>query len=159
MNKIKLLTFGVVALLLLNFGILGFLFFSGPKRGHFHPDHDEKPQPKEIIIEKLHFDNNQIASYDKLIQTHRIHIRKLEDNITNSKNELYLLLNSEPIDVVKKDSLIENLAQLQKEIETTHFNHFQDIKKCCKKEQLADFKSLTEELSKIFSHQRKHRNE
>ena len=159
MNKTKLLSFAVIALLLLNFGILGFLFFSGPKRGHFHPDHDEKPQPKEIIIEKLHFDNNQIASYDKLIELHRAHIRKLQDNSTDSKNELYLLLNQESVNVAKKDSLIENLAQLQKEIETTHFNHFQDIKKLCKKEQLLDFKLLTEELSKIFSHSRKPKNE
>ena len=153
MNKTKLLSFAVIALLLLNFGILIFLFSRNPH----HPK--DREMPREIIIEELHFDTNQIASYDKLIELHRAHIRKLQDNSTDSKNELYLLLNQESVNVAKKDSLIENLAQLQKEIETTHFNHFQDIKKLCKKEQLQDFKLLTEELSKIFSHSRKPKNE
>lgn len=153
MNKIKLLTFSIVALLILNFGTLTFLFLKNPHRA------EGRVMPRQIVIERLHFDTNQIASYDKLIKLHRSKIRKLQDGIRNFKNELYALLNQETIDIIKKDSLITNLAMLQKEIESTHFNHFVDIKKLCKKEQLSNFELLTEDLSKIFSHERKPKNE
>lgn len=146
MNKTKLLSVAVIALLVLNFGILGFLFLSKK-----HEPNGRK-MPREIVIEKLHFDENQIVEYEKIIEEHQKAIRNLDDSIRKTKNELYQLLNEEKINSAQKDSLYLQLANYQKQIETTHFNHFLEIKKLCKKEQLADYKNLTEELSKIFSH-------
>ena len=154
MNKTKVLGFAVIALLVLNFGILAFLFLSknddGP-RG--------RKMPREIVIEKLHFDENQIEAYDKTIKIHQEDIRNLDDSIRSTKNELYQLMNSDTIDSVQKDSLFLKLANYQKQIETTHFNHFLEIKKLCKKEQLSDYENLTEELSKLFSHPRRPKHE
>ncbi len=154
MNKTKVLVFAVIVLVALNFGILGFLFLSknndGP-RG--------RKMPREIVIEKLHFDENQITEYDKTIKLHQETIRSIDDSIRNTRNELYKLLNSETIDSSKRDSLYLKFAGFQKQIETTHFNHFVEIKKLCKKEQLTDFNNLTEELSKIFNNRRKPKNE
>ena len=160
MEKTKLLTFGIIALFLLNLGTLGFLLLSGPK-GH-HPlgnGPEGRSKPREIIIEKMHFDAAQIKQYDELIQWHRSHIKELEDKIRDAKNELYLQLNENPVNEKAKDSLINDLASYQKEIETIHFRHFQDIKKLCKKEQLDDFTALTEELSRLFSKGQPHKNE
>lgn len=154
MNKTKVLGFAVIALLVLNFGILAFLFLSknddGP-RG--------RKMPREIIIEKLHFDKNQIDAYDKTIKIHQEDIRNLDDSIRTAKNDLYQLLNSENINSVQKESIFLKLANYQKQIETTHFNHFLEIKKLCKKEQLSDYENLTEELSKLFSHPRRPKHE
>ena len=68
MNKIKLLTFSVIGLLILNLGIIGFLYFSRPT------DRNDKfnRKPREIISEKLHFDANQIKSYDQLIEIQKV---------------------------------------------------------------------------------------
>lgn len=153
MNKTKLLSVAVIALLVLNFGILGFLFLSKKHKPN------ERKMPREIVIEKLHFDENQIVEYEKIIEEHQKAIRNLDDSIRKTKNELYQLLNEEKINSAQKDSLYLKLANYQKQIETTHFNHFLEIKKLCKKEQLADYKNLTEELSKIFSHPRRPKNE
>jgi hypothetical protein len=150
MNKTKVLGFTVIALVILNFGILLFLFLS---KGNEGPR--GRKMPREIVIEKLHFDENQILEYDKTILIHQKNIRDLDDSIRATKNELYQLLNSENIDNIQKDSLYLKLAGFQKQIETTHFNHFIEIKKLCKKEQLSDYKNLTEELSKLFSHPRR----
>ncbi|WP_298304096.1 hypothetical protein [Flavobacterium sp.] len=154
MNKTKVLVFAVIVLVALNFGILGFLFLSknndGP-RG--------RKMPREIVIEKLHFDKNQIVEYDKTIKLHQETIRSIDDSIRNTRNELYKLLNSETIDSSKRDSLYLKFAGFQKQIETTHFNHFVEIKKLCKKEQLTDFINLTEELSQIFNNRRKPKND
>jgi len=153
MNKTKLLSAAVITLLVLNFGILGFLFLSKKN------EPNGRKMPREIVIEKLHFDENQIVEYEKIIEEHQKAIRNLDDSIRNTKNELYQLLNEEKINSTIVDSLYLKLANYQKQIETTHFNHFLEIKKLCKKEQLADYKNLTEELSKIFSHPRRPKNE
>lgn len=160
MEKTKLLTFGIIALFVLNLGTLGFLFLSGPK-GHHPPEHgpEGRSKPREIIIEKLHFDAAQIKEYDKLIQWHRDNVSKLEEKIRDSKNELYLQLNENPVNEKTKDSLITVLADSQKQIESVHFKHFQDIKKLCKKDQIDDFTELTQELSRLFSKPPPHRND
>jgi hypothetical protein len=149
MNKAKLLSIAVIALLLLNFGILNFIFLSKGNRP------SDRKMPREIVIEKLHFDKNQIVAYEKIIEIHQKTIRDLDSSIRETKNELYQLLNSDKIDSEEKDSLLLELASYQKQIETTHFNHFLDIKKICKKEQLSDYNDLTEELGKIFAPNRK----
>jgi protein CpxP len=153
MEKTKLLTISVIGLLLLNFATLGFLFLNGPK-GHRPPmggTHQEREKPREIIIEKLHFDANQQKEYDKIIQWHHGEIEKLDKNIRQTKNELYSQLMQPEVDIKTKDSLITLLNSYQKQIEQTHFKHFEDIKKLCHKDQMDDFNELTEELARIFA--------
>ena len=149
MEKTKLLTITVIGLLLLNLGTLGFLFFNG-KRDHRGPS-EGRPEPKEIIIEKLHFDAAQQKEYGKLIEWHRGQIRKLDTNIRQAKNELYLQLGDTEVNTTTKDSLIAVINSNQKQIEETHFKHFNDIKKLCHKDQMEDFNALSEELSRIFA--------
>lgn len=154
MNKTKVLGFAVIALFLLNICILAFLFLNEGKVGP-----KGRRMPREILIDKLHFDKNQIKEYDKIIMKHQQAIRVTDDSIRSSRNELYQLLNTDPIDLVKRDSLYLKFASFQKQIETTHFNHFIEIKNICKQEQMLDFKILTEELTKIFNNGRKPKNE
>jgi protein CpxP len=148
MEKTKVLTIAVIGLLIINLGTLGFLLLNG--KGH-RPPHEERPEPKQLIIEKLHFDANQQKRYAKLIEWHRDEITKLDQNIRQAKNELYSQLNKPAVDVKAKDSLIAVINSNQKQIEETHFRHFEDIKKLCNQDQMDDFNDLTEELSRIFA--------
>lgn len=146
MDKIKLLTFAVIGLLMLNLTLLSLLFINSPKgneRNH--------KRPQEIIVEKLHFDKKQQEQYEQIIHWHRERITDLEGQIRETKQELYTLLQKEAVDETEKNNLIATLANHQKEIEATHFKHFEDIKKICRKDQMQDYNELTSELSKIFS--------
>ena len=147
MNKTKLLTFSVIVLLILNISTLAFFVFSGNQLHGFN----KRIEPKEIIIKKLGFDEQQVKEYQELIHWHRGNIDSLQEQIRNTKQKLYSELVKPKIDNKVKDSLVNKLANIQKEIEITHFKHFQDIKKLCKKEQLDRFNDLTQELAKIFS--------
>ena len=152
MEKTKLLTITVIGLLLLNLSTLAFLLVSYPgehKRPNDRPE--GKPNPSEIIIERLHFDVNQQKEYDKIIQAHKGEIKILDGNIRTVKNELYAHLKQPQVDVKIKDSLIAVINANQKQIEQTHFKHFTAIKKLCRKDQEEDFNELTEDLSKIFA--------
>ncbi|MGL2966129.1 Spy/CpxP family protein refolding chaperone [Flavobacterium sp. XGLA_31] len=152
MEKTRLLTISVIGLLLLNIGTLGFLFISGPK-GHRPPPPGgmEHPKPREIITEKLHLDAAQQKEYDKIIRWHQSEIKRLDKTIRQTKKELYALLANSEVNVQTKDSLITVLNSVQKQIEQTHFKHFEDIKKICHPDQMEKFNELTEELARIFA--------
>jgi hypothetical protein len=148
MDKIKLLTYAVVGLLLLNVGIIGFLFFSRPNR---NPEENHR-RPKDVIAEKLHFDAKQIEKYESIIPIHKDKIDSLDAINRELKSELYSQLKSPVVNMIEKDSIITLFLANQKRIEETHFKHFQDIKSICKVSQLQDFNALTQELGKMFSH-------
>jgi hypothetical protein len=148
MTKIKLLSIAVIGLLLINIGILAFLFL----RKHVPPP--DRPMrgregPKNIIIERLHFDKEQVAQYEKLIEQHQQNLQQLDGQIRMTKNQLYSTLATD--NIAGKDSLANKLGEIQRQIESVHYNHFTDIKKLCKPEQLENFNALTHDLAKFFA--------
>ena len=157
MSKIKLLSIALIFLLLANLGLVAFLLLRKPP--HMPPPRMEmnEQEPKRIIIEKLHFYEKQIALYDSLINIHQVTIKELNNSFNQVKNSLYQTLLNEK--TIIKDSLINQLGLLQIKIETTHYNHFKEIKSICLPNQLTDFNELTKELAHFFSPDKKNRNQ
>ena len=156
MDKFKLLTYSVIGLVILNIGIISFLYLSSPNSKR----NDLGRKPKDIIIEKLHFDSNQIKKYENIIKVYRNSIDSLNNNNRDIKAELYAQLKQPTVNTNIKDSLIQLTLVNQKRIEEANFKHFQDIKSICTKSQIENYNSLTEELEKLFSNQnRKPRQE
>lgn len=154
MSKLKILTFLVIVLVVLNVSVICFFLVS---RAHHSSEMQEGP--RRIIIEKLHLDAMQQEKYAKLIIVHRKKIKQLEQEIRKNKELLYSQLAQPEINVNSKDSLIVVLGNLQKGIEITHFEHFQELKKICTTPaQLDDYKLLTLELGKLFSKKNKGRH-
>jgi len=153
MSKMKLLSIAVLGLLLLNFGTLAFLFLNKPPHPPMGPGPGEEG-PKRIIIERLGFDKEQVAQYEQLIDEHRKTIRELDGQIRETKNNLYATLSS--ASQSNKDSLQTRLGEIQKQIETTHYSHFADIKKLCRPDQLKKFDELTRDLARFFAPGRNH---
>jgi protein CpxP len=148
MNKNKLFMFLIGALLVTNIVLIFFLINGrGPHPGGPPPHRGEGP--KNLIIERLHFDEKQVGEYDKLIQEHRKNINDQDLALMNLKNSLYKNLQAEENKTVT-DSLINQMGTIQNKIEHIHYAHFEDIKKLCKPEQLKDFNELANELSQIF---------
>ena len=147
MSKIKLLTIAVIGLLAVNLGILGILFLRKPPMEAGPPMRGEGP--RKIIIERLHFDKDQVTQYEQLITQHQEKIRNLDREIRKTKNDLYSTLADGP--VMNKDSLQNKLGEIQKQIEAAHYDHFTEIKKLCKPEQVKYFNDLTTDLAKFFA--------
>lgn len=150
MSKQKILTIAVMGLLVLNLGIVGFLFLGKP----MHPPGARglplgQEGPKQIIIDKLEFSPQQAASYEELIKVHQRKVKVLDQEINTAKNALYQTLAEEA--PTKKDSLINRVATIQKEIEILHYTHFETIRELCTAEQLDNYKELTSELAHFFS--------
>lgn len=103
--------------------------------------------PRNLIIERLHFNDKQIADYDLLISWHQKNIREKDSMLLILKSELYKSLNSTSINT---DSIITQINTIQKDIEYTHLKHFKDIEALCKKEQKKYFDELTGDLARLF---------
>jgi hypothetical protein len=145
MNKTRFLTLAVIGLVLLNIGMVAFLL-----SGKMPPHKGEGP--RKIIIERLRFDQKQVADYEKLIQKHRDDIRQKESELMAARQAIYNQLLGE--DLSKKDSLTAQVGHLQTAVEQIHFAHFQDIKNLCRPDQKADFDALVGDLAQYFSREK-----
>jgi protein CpxP len=147
MNKNKLLIFLIAGLLISNILLVIFMI-KGRGTGHHGPP-PRHGGPRDLIIERLHFDEAQVQQFEKLIQEHQKNLRTEDEALMTIKNTLYINLKSEENKTVT-DSLINSMVTIQNKIEHVHYSHFQDIKKICKPEQLEDFNELASELSRLF---------
>ena len=146
MNKVKLLSIVAIALLITNLISLVYIFNNKPGRGE---------GPKDYIIEKLDFDENQTSEYQKFIDAHRTIIRQSDQKIKELKSQLYIGLNKNNKAI--NDSLINQIAKVQIDIENKHCKHFKDIQQLCKPSQIKAYNSLLMEMSELFNQGKKPR--
>jgi hypothetical protein len=107
--------------------------------------------PRLEIIDRLRLDEKQVKQYDVLVQEHRSMMRQKEEEIRGLKKSLYLTLLG---DTASRDSLIQQIAWQQKEVEHINLSHFADIGKICRPEQQASYKKLVSDLSELFMHRK-----
>ena len=106
--------------------------------------------PKEIVIEKLHFNPEQVEKYEVLIKAHRSRVSAADEKINALKAEMYLQLKGNPnMQIV--DSLLHEISLVQAGVEAIHFEHFLEIKAICTPAQLDDFNRLTDEIGRFFT--------
>ena len=146
MNKLKLLSIISIGLLITNVMLVAFILTR-------HAEKPTRQEPRNIVIDKLHFTDNQIHMYDSLIKGHRASIKQWQDDVMKLKNQLYSSL-AEENKAEFRDSIIIEISKVQMKIEQIHYSHFEDIKRLCKGDQLNLFNQLTQEIAAIFAPQR-----
>lgn len=141
MTKHRFYLLVIAVLLALNGILIGKIAFWN------RPVHRE---PREIIIEQLDLNEQQVSDYDKLIRAHRSAIRQKDRELREWKDSLYQQLRNPDTDP-GPDSLIARINSIQREIEYIHYHHFQDIRTLCRADQLIHFNELVHELGELFS--------
>jgi protein CpxP len=148
MSKNKIYSVLIIVLLLTNTILVGFMVLN-PKRQM----RKENQNPKEVISNRLQFNEAQSAQYSSLVILHRTAVRAKDAQIHASKKSLYSLLTSDDLIKKQEDSIINRLGNLQRDIEILHFKHFQDIKKICGPAQEDAFNKLAKTLTTLFKPQ------
>jgi protein CpxP len=148
MTKLNFISIIAGGLLVSNLLLVGFVIL--------RPNTPERhPEPREIIIQKLDFDEEQVAAYEELIHEHRTQIRETDQQIRKLKNRLYSSLAA-PTPPAEKDSLIRELGRMQMQIEEINYRHFSEIRSLCRPDQLGRFETLSREIAGLFArHPRK----
>ncbi len=145
MKKETLLTIAVIALLLLNFGTLGFLLFRGPAHGP-----GDGPQLDHQIVETLHLDATQDKQFRELKSTHREQMQGYNRAYRSTMENYFALLDQETVAPSLQDSLLTVLSQIQKDRATVTYAHFAALKALCTPEQKKDFESLLPDLLQVI---------
>ncbi|WP_332452945.1 hypothetical protein [Chryseobacterium aquaticum] len=140
MTKNRFYIFIIIGLLISNMLLVAFILLKKP------PQHSG---PRNLIIERLKFDENQIQQYDELISQHRMQIREKRHEMTDLKTRYYSLLKSE--DNKNGDSLINEIGKLSMETEKINYKHFQDIKRICRPDQMKNFDNLIDDFENLFN--------
>ncbi|KUJ57006.1 MULTISPECIES: hypothetical protein [Chryseobacterium] len=140
MTKNRFYIFIIIGLLISNMLLVAFILLKKP------PQHSG---PRNLIIERLKFDENQIRQYDELISQHRRQIREKRHEMTDLKTQCYSLLKSE--DNKNGDSLINEIGKLSMETEKINYKHFQDIKRICRPDQMKNFDNLIDDFENLFN--------
>ncbi len=148
MTKIKALYLVVGLLIATNIGLLIWTT-KAPMHKHGHKKHTRHEGPKKLVAKKLNFSEEQIQAYERIIKEHQTAVKETHDKIRLKKNELYGQLNADSTST--NSLLIGEISDLFSEMETIHYNHFEDIKAICTQEQLPLFEELTTELSTLFA--------
>lgn len=138
-KKTKLI---IAILILLNLVLATFLFLGSPNKGM-------QPSPKEIIVEKLGFDEDQEEQYQKLIEEHQLEMMGLHKEIKKNKTLLYKGIAED--NKTYNDSIISIIGNNFEKIEQVHYNHFKGIKNICNQDQKQKFDALTKEINQLFS--------
>lgn len=140
MTKNRFYIFIIIGLLISNVLLVAFVLMRKPPR---------RSGPRDLIIQRLHFDEKQVQQYDGLIQQHKMQIKEKEYEIMNLKTQYYSLLKNN--NQTKGDSLVQQIGKISMETEKINFKHFQDIRKICYPDQMKNFDNLIEDFESLFA--------
>jgi len=133
MNKQKFYIIIIAVLVLINLTFM-LLFFNQNKLPH-HKGH------KNMIIEALGFDDEQIEQYNLLITDHK-HLMHKIDNELHDLRESYFLTTTDSSSILLSNSYMH--------VESVNKNHINDIMELCNSSQKEEFIILIKEKSLFF---------
>ena len=105
----------------------------------------KKSGPRDMIIEALHFDDEQIREYDLLIKDHRILMRKGKSELYNFRKSYFL---------TDSDSALSLLSNSYSNLENINKNHINEIMEICNSSQKENFRIIIKENT-LFNERKK----
>lgn len=146
MKRETLLTVLVILLLIINVGTLCFMFLGGafrPFEGHHHPP--------DMIVKKLGLNSDQQLQFKALIDEHRSGMMNLDESNKAITQKYLNLLKEEKVNTALKDSLEQQLADIQKHRADITLRHFESLKAICDSVQRHKFSELLPDLIFVMS--------
>lgn len=153
MKKITLLTIAVIALLLINLGTLGYLFFRrpAPHQGGGLPRLDRE------IIQTLQFDDARQKRFDVMKHTHHEQMLQSDRDYHDALLQFFNLLGNDSVGQMQYDTLLSAVLRVQKNRAEITFKHFEDLKNLCAPEHRKNFDQLLPVLTQVILPARKDR--
>jgi len=138
-------------LFVLNLMTLAYLLFGlhpppPPPMGEFERQVPEKRG--DMIIEKLKLDDSQKKQFEDLKAEHHKQAEVLQEALRKLHDEYFGILKTEPVDTSKANTIVQQIADNQKELDRVTFKHFEKLRGVLNNEQKELFAKLIEEIAK-----------
>lgn len=153
MEKTKLLTIAVIALLMLNLGTLAFLVLHRP-HGGMSPNENHEKGPADFIIRELEFNENQKVQFMKLVDAHRKSMNDLKKIDAGNYDKLIDALGIN--DTVFVNTTLHVIGNTKAEGAKITLKHFEDVSAICTAEQKNKFKSVIHEVLRMMAPPQRH---
>lgn len=132
----------IVSLLLLNIGILAFLWISNKDR------QEHRGGPDRMIIERLKLDDKQQAQFEGLKYDHHSQMMTIQEEGGKLHDQLFSLLRSQPEDTVQENTLLKQIQENELQKEQVTLTHFRKLRAILRPEQQPLFDDFISELSR-----------
>ena len=129
MEKTKLLTTAVIGLLLLNVGLLAFLWSGGVQGRPPEGGSGEQTKALDYLMDELTFDASQRAACSQFLQNHRRRMDSLQNQNRMNRDILYDHLKT------GDSTAALSIGHVQTQVELEAFNYFRNIRAVCRDDQ------------------------
>ncbi|MDD5258763.1 MAG: Spy/CpxP family protein refolding chaperone [bacterium] len=140
--KNKVLTVILVLSLGLNLGVVATFSRHWLIRRDFKKGPGENNWFKKKIKKELNLTNTQVEFMEQDRKNINQEIKSAREELKRKRAELFALLDTDPVDSVKVDKLIDAISSLQAKIEKTIVGHLVTMKKNLTPEQQRKFKAI-----------------
>ena len=133
----------ILLLLLLNFGVLGYLWMG--------KDHGHGPGPEGVdrmIIERLKLDEGQQEQFNQLKHEHHMQMMQIDEKSGSLHHQLFEVLKKDPIDTVEKNKILNKLEYNYRQKELVTFDHFRKLRGILHPDQKPLFDDFVDELGR-----------
>jgi Spy/CpxP family protein refolding chaperone len=147
-SKIKLLAGLVVALVIINVSMMGYLWFAPHGPGERGGPRDGRG-PAGLVIKELKFDDKQREQFEKLREEHHASMMEIDKASHQLHNQLFKSLGNSADSSRQhlSDSLIAEIAKQDISRETITFHHLSEVRKLCNPEQQKLFDDMIAKAS------------
>ncbi len=146
MNKNTMFKVGFILMILLN-AVLIFLLL---KPHPLHPPQHAKGSFKDKIRNTLMLDDQQQDRFEELAKEHHDTMMKINKEQKELVRTYFNFLKTEGAQVWNQGELMKQIQQFEsKKVEAT-FQHFQDLKGICTKDQLTRFDEIIDEITSVL---------
>lgn len=146
-ERTRLLIILVIVLLALNITTLATIWIG--KTQH-NLKHEMQFGPKRLIIEKLHFDEDQIEIFNTLVEEHQQQMSELRQQIFDSKEAFYSQLKQDAPDTTVAYQSIANITSYEEKAEHITFDHFRKVRTICHPDQKQQFDIVISDILKTM---------
>lgn len=133
MEKTKLLTIAVLGLLLLNVGLLAFLWKNGGQGRPPEGGRGAQTKALDYLMDELTFDAPQRSACGLLIQNHRRRMDSLQNENRQNRDKLYDNLKT------GDSTFAFSIGNVQSQVELEAFSYFRHIRAICREDQKERF--------------------
>jgi protein CpxP len=144
LDKVKILSILVVLLICINLATLAGVWMMRPPNPHGFG----AMSPKEFIITKLEFTDEQAEAFELLRKSHFDTIQKLREQIRSEKEEMYAGLKTKGNEAAAYDHLAKVIA-CEEQAEKITFEHFRQVRELCNDQQKQHFDAIINQVIKM----------
>ncbi len=145
MNKNKLLTGIIIALLTVNSAALIYMWRSDKAKKR-----TAVSSPAEYLIHKTGMDSLQKEKYYELVEEHRKATRRLKDDLKKAREDYFSFLGKEVSDS-SKQSALQKINSIYVELASITFDHFTAVRALCNNDQKVKFDDAIEEVLNMMA--------